>query len=212
MTPCILPEIPSFWSQHKISFAIFVVFQTYGCLPWFANFRLIAEFSTPFVNQRSVVNLPILCIFLQAMFKVEVKWSRNVSYLLLVIHGHVHKVQELVCMPPLHYLFDISAFHRWFLHSMGHNKESELYVINGLAMCAMFFMVRIISMPPYWYKVYSIYNTASAARLGNLWYILIFSCMVLDLLNLIWFKKMVTGARKVLRALRDDKALKIKAS
>lgn len=27
-------------------------FQTYGVLPWFSNFRLLAEFSTPFVNQR----------------------------------------------------------------------------------------------------------------------------------------------------------------
>ena len=28
------------------------LFQTYGVLPYFANVRLVAEFSTPFVNQR----------------------------------------------------------------------------------------------------------------------------------------------------------------
>ena len=32
--------------------------QTTGCLCWFANFRLIAEFSTPFVNQRWVTSAP----------------------------------------------------------------------------------------------------------------------------------------------------------
>lgn len=95
---------------------------------------------------------------------------------------------------------------------LGHSKDSELYVLNGLAMCAMFFMVRILSMPPYWYKVYSIYGTQAAIRLGNLWYVMLISCVILDFLNLIWFKKMVQGARKVLLAKRDDKALKIKAS
>lgn len=31
-----------------------VLFQTRGVLPYFANFRLISELSTPFVNQRLV--------------------------------------------------------------------------------------------------------------------------------------------------------------
>ena len=104
------------------------------------------------------------------------------------------------------------ASSRWFLHVLGHSKDSELYVLNGLAMCVMFFMVRILSMPPYWSKVYSIYGTPAADRLGNLWYVMLVSCVILDYLNLVWFHKMVRGARKVLLAKRDDIALKMKAS
>lgn len=95
---------------------------------------------------------------------------------------------------------------------LGHSKDSELYVLNGIAMCAMFFMVRILSIAPYWNKVYSIYGTPAAARLGNLWYVMIVSCVILDILNLVWFRKMMKGVRKVLLAKRDDTALKIKNS
>ncbi|XP_016091411.1 transmembrane protein 56-B-like [Sinocyclocheilus grahami] len=39
-------------NEDPICFMFFIFFQTRGVLPYFANFRLISELSTPFVNQR----------------------------------------------------------------------------------------------------------------------------------------------------------------
>ena len=39
------------YQMNTFSLQLFL-FQTYGVLPYFANVRLVAEFSTPFVNQR----------------------------------------------------------------------------------------------------------------------------------------------------------------
>lgn len=38
--------------HHAASIYAFYFVMTYGALSWFANYRLMAEFSTPFVNQR----------------------------------------------------------------------------------------------------------------------------------------------------------------
>lgn len=71
-------------------------------------------------------------------------------------------------------------------------------MVNGLAMTATFFMVRIVSMPRYWHKVYSVYGTEPFLRLGHIRFVLVITCLVLDLINLFWFYKMCKGVRKVL--------------
>jgi len=38
--------------HHCVTIYAYYYVMTYGVLPWFANFRLLAELSTPFVNQR----------------------------------------------------------------------------------------------------------------------------------------------------------------
>jgi len=124
--------------HHGVSIYAYYFVMTYGALPWFANFRLIAEFSTPFVNQR------------------------------------------------------------WFLDVLSYPKDSNVFVINGYALTITYFIVRVASIPPYWIKVYSIYGSEPCIRLGRIWYVLLSSCIILDLINLYWFAKVVRGARKVL--------------
>lgn len=51
-------------------------FQNYGILPYFANFRLMAELSTPFVNQRSVIMSPFLLIEMGDGRKVYINHMR----------------------------------------------------------------------------------------------------------------------------------------
>ena len=49
---------------------------------------------------------------------------------------------------------------RWFLDVLGYQKTSPIFLINGVAMAGMFFLVRIASIPPYWYKVGGNNNTS----------------------------------------------------
>lgn len=126
--------------HHALSIYAFYFVMTYGALSWFANYRLIAEFSTPFVNQR------------------------------------------------------------WFLDVMRYPRNSRLFLLNAVAMTTVFFLARIVTIPPYWFKVYSIYGSPECIRLGNLWYVLISTCVVLDSINIVWFVKLFQGLRRFLKS------------
>ncbi|XP_061741544.1 TLC domain-containing protein 4-B isoform X1 [Nerophis ophidion] len=119
---------------------------TRGVLPYFANFRLISELSTPFVNQR------------------------------------------------------------WFFETLKYPRSHGLVVINGVAMAAVFFLVRIAVMPSYWLSVFATFGTADFERLGFgaqvAW---ISSCVALDILNTIWMYKIARGCYKVLTGRRARK-------
>lgn len=90
------------------------------------------------------------------------------------------------------------CIHRWFLAVLGFDKTSPVFVANGLAMAVTFFAFRIAVMPPYWLKVYSVYGTEPFNRLGHIQMVLVVTCAVLDIINLFWFYKIYTGARRVL--------------
>ena len=92
---------------------------------------------------------------------------------------------------------------------LGVPKGSTPFIVNGCVMAFTFFLVRILVMPLYWYTVFSIYNTPAANQLGSIWFVLIFSCAILDSLNVFWFHKIYAGARKILRSIANDKAKKI---
>ena len=81
---------------------------------------------------------------------------------------------------------------------LGYDKTSPIFVANGVAMAITFFAVRIAVMPPYWLKVYSVYGTEPFNRLGHIQLVLVVTCAVLDVINLFWFYKIYTGARRVL--------------
>ena len=61
-------------------------------------------------------------------------------------------------------------------------------------------------MPIYYYKCYSVWGTEEQHNLGVLinfyW---ISTCIVLDTINLFWFTKIVKGAMKLTRKLKDRK-------
>ncbi|KAL5017535.1 hypothetical protein ScPMuIL_007124 [Solemya velum] len=132
-----------YFFHHGASIYAYYYVMTYGVLPYFANYRLIAEFSTPLVNQR------------------------------------------------------------WFLDILGYKRTSKVFIANGIAMTVTFFAVRIFTMPQYWYKVYSVYDTEGFNRLGHIQIVLVLTCFVLDVINLFWFYKMCKGVHKVVTATLD---------
>ncbi len=108
--------------------------KTYSVMPYFANFRLIVELSTPLVNIR------------------------------------------------------------WFLYAVGFKKDSLHFFINGILMTLMFFTVRIASIPVYWYKVYTVLDSPTWIKMRNFRYLMIVTCVALDIINIYWFRKMFKGA------------------
>lgn len=118
------------------AFAYYYVI-SYGVYVYFANFRLMAEFSTPWVNNR------------------------------------------------------------WFLATSG-KRSSKIYFCNGLVLTAMFFFCRIMTLPQCWFMVYSIYGTEPFEGTQGCKYVLLISCFVLDVLNLLWFYKLMKGVHKQL--------------
>ena len=106
-------------------------------MPYFANFRLVVELSTPLVNMR------------------------------------------------------------WFLYACGYNKNSLHFFFNGIIMTIMFFLVRIVSIPIFWYKVYSVLDSPLWIKMKNFRYIMIGTCFCLDVVNVYWFKKIFRGAQIV---------------
>ena len=87
---------------------------------------------------------------------------------------------------------------RWFMDVLGFPKSSAPFLINGILMTIIFFLIRIVTIPPYWMKVYAIYGTPAYMRLGRIWYVLVSSCIILDYLNLVWFYKILRGCKKVI--------------
>ncbi len=69
-------------------------------------------------------------------------------------------------------------------------------------MTFVFFLVRISTIPIYWYKVYYILiiplntNTTDEIEIemNKFLYIMIATCMVLDIINIFWFIKIFKGA------------------
>lgn len=61
-------------------------------------------------------------------------------------------------------------------------------------MTILFFTVRIASIPVFWYKVYSILESPLWAKMKHFRYIMIITCLALDIINVFWFRKMFKGA------------------
>lgn len=129
---------PFTMAHHLVSAYAFIYVLTLNVMPYFANFRLLAELSTPLVN------------------------------------------------------------FRWFLDALKFSKTSKAFVFNGLLMTLVFFFVRIVAMPIYWWKVYTVAITPLWAHMGHFRYVLIVVCCVLDVINLYWFSKMLRGCIKIL--------------
>lgn len=127
-------------------FAFFLVLRD-GVLQYIANFRLLAELSSPCVNQR------------------------------------------------------------WFLEALQYSKLSAANVLNGLLMTLSFFVVRILPIPSFYGFMVSTVGTEAYARLGLLtqcsW---VTSCVVLDVMNVIWMVKIAKGCFRVLTLMRHEKA------
>ncbi|XP_029440994.1 transmembrane protein 56-like [Rhinatrema bivittatum] len=117
-----------------------------GVLPYFANFRLISELSTPFVNQR------------------------------------------------------------WFFDILGQPRSSWPVLLNGFAMVAVFFLVRIAVIPSYYGQVFATFGTEAFERLGTgpqvAWVV---SSGVLDVLNLLWMYRILRGFYRAVSRAASEK-------
>lgn len=85
----------------------------------------------------------------------------------------------------------------WFLDVLKFPKTSKAFVLNGLLMTVIFFVVRIAAMPIYWWKVYTVAVTSLWSHMGHFRYVLIYVCLILDVINLKWFSKMVRGCIRI---------------
>lgn len=158
--------------------------QTSGVLPYFANFRLISELSTPFVNQRYVgASNPVVAILWYGRNTRILFFCFCVSTLLLKCCDSSDSTSPL----------------RWFYEALKYPRSHQLVVLNGVLMAVVFFLVRIAVMPSYWVSVFATFGTPDFERLGLgaqvAW---ITSCIALDILNTIWMYKIARGCYKVL--------------
>ncbi|XP_007534067.1 TLC domain-containing protein 4 isoform X1 [Erinaceus europaeus] len=137
----------SFVLHHCTAVYAYFLILRYRVLEYIGNFRLLAELSSPFVNQR------------------------------------------------------------WFFEVLKYPKSSKANVINGILMAVVFFIVRIAVMPPFYAYLYSVYGTEPYMRLGLViqlsW---VFSCLILDVMNVIWMYRISKGCIKVILLIRREKA------
>ncbi|XP_061423674.1 TLC domain-containing protein 4-B-like isoform X1 [Lethenteron reissneri] len=167
-----------FFIMHHLSalYAYYYVMDR-GVLPYFANFRQLAELSTPFVNQRESrgqLRRPPAGPGPVASFKF-LKRSRR---------------EQRNCW---------EATMRWFYEALGYPKAGGPYVVNGVLMAVAFFAVRVAVMPPYYGRMLATVGTEAFARLGTgpqvSW---VLSSVCLDVMNVMWMYKIARGCYKVL--------------
>ena len=73
-------------------------------------------------------------------------------------------------------------------------------------MTVVFFLVRVASIPLYYYLVYGLYISGhSSATLGFMWYAVLYAGTLIDILNVMWFRKILLGGLKMLRDLNSGK-------
>lgn len=97
------------------------------------------------------------------------------------------------------------VFSRWYLDALKYPKTSKAFVFNGLLMTLVFFLVRILAMPIYWWKVYTVAITPLWSHMGHFRFVLIGVCVVLDVINLYWFSKMMRGVLKIITGVQRKK-------
>lgn len=74
-------------------------------------------------------------------------------------------------------------------------------------MTVIFFAVRVAPMPFFYAFIYSVLGTEAYARLGlqvqSSW---VLTCVVLDVMNIMWMIKISKGCLRVISLLRQEKA------
>jgi hypothetical protein len=83
---------------------------------------------------------------------------------------------------------------RWYLYALGYKKDSIIFFVNGIVMTVTFFLVRVAFIPVYWYKVYIVIDSPLWMKMRNFRYIMVITCIILDVINVYWFQKMFKGA------------------
>jgi len=87
---------------------------------------------------------------------------------------------------------------RWRLHEAG-RADSRLYVVNGLAMTAVWGACRVVAFAPLFAHVYTHFGDSVRYLPTYALVVMLGVPLLLFFLNLAWFTKMVQGAAKMLR-------------
>ncbi|CAH6789109.1 Tlcd4 [Phodopus roborovskii] len=108
----------------------------------------------------------------------------------------------------IHHCTALAAYYLvWFFETLKYPKFSKANVINGILMTVVFFIVRIIAIPPLYFFMYSVYGTEAYARLGfTVQFCWVTSCLVLDVMNVMWMIKITKGCIKVISLIRQEEA------
>ncbi|EHB07440.1 Transmembrane protein 56 [Heterocephalus glaber] len=100
-----------------------------------------------------------------------------------------------------------TALYWWFFEALKYPEFSKANVINGILMTVVFFTVRIAVISPFCSFLYSVYGTEPYIRLRFViqcsW---ISTCIVLDVMNVMWMIKISEGCIKVISLIRQEKA------
>lgn len=105
----------------------------------------------------------------------------------------------------MHFFFFMSS--SWFFHMLGYHKLSKPSLVNGVAMAFAFFLVRIAVIPGYYSHMYSVFGTDDFYKLPlggrSAWVI---SSVSLDVMNIMWMRRIIRGCLKVLHSAWSRKA------
>ncbi len=97
-------------------------------------------------------------------------------------------------------------FFRWFYDITGQPRGSKQFIRNGLLMILAFFLGRMIFIPYFYYKIFSVWSHPQRRAVGNLvCSVMTLSAGILDILNVYWFFKILKAAATLLLKLRQEK-------
>lgn len=86
---------------------------------------------------------------------------------------------------------------RWFLHTHG-LKDTTLYIVNGALMALSFFLLRIVGMAVFGWRILMTIDKLMELPLTT--YGLLLPCYVVGyMLQLMWFRKIFEGLIKVFK-------------
>ncbi|KAJ8409530.1 hypothetical protein AAFF_G00229310 [Aldrovandia affinis] len=141
--------------------------------------------------------------FWQLSRKQKIEWnSRIVSTLHAFIVGlfcfYILLFDDAVNLDPVCWFFDV----------LGYPKSSKPNLANGVLMAVTFFLVRIVVMPFYYGRMYSVFGTQAFDRVSRgarvAW---VLSSFCLDIMNLMWMHRIGRGCFRVLHSSTRCKAL-----
>lgn len=165
----------------------------------FQNKLIYSSFEICFILNFSIGYLAFDTLIM-SIYRNEFEWNFLVHHFVAIVSFHSCSNAGVF---PFIALFRLTSegstpfLHaRWILLTLN-KKNSKLFVTNGLILLVSFFLVRIVTIVPNWYLFFDSINSPA-------WYsielkyklICVVSCIPLDILNVYWFSKIISGALK----------------
>ncbi|XP_028413076.1 transmembrane protein 56-like [Dendronephthya gigantea] len=175
---------------------------------FFDQSTLLDHFCTDSVIVRSGISITfgyILADFLvivwyyryfQDKFMVIHHIMALLAYIFVIVDGYILFFANIRQIAELSTPF---VNQRWFYDITGQPRSSKAFIRNGLLMILAFFLGRIIFIPYFYYKTFSVWFYPQRLALGPLLSLIwILTAGILDIINVYWFSKMLKGGAKLL--------------